>query len=129
MVISHQGDTILELADEILVLNNGRLEIYKSANNFFKSADYDKFLSTPELISYQKAILLADLAKATIALYGNEATRLNISEARVGEKVHERLFTEAEKVISSLDSNYSQDSPRLSVEEIKGWLTELGKHS
>ena len=80
-------------------------------------------------IPYQKAILLADLAKATIELYGNEATRLNISGVRVGEKVHELLFTEGEKVISSLDSNYSQDSPRLSVEEIKGWLIELDKHS
>ncbi len=80
-------------------------------------------------IPYHKAILLADLAKATIELYGNEATRLNISGVRAGEKVHELLFTEAEKVISSLDSNYSQDSPRLSVEEIKGWLTELDKHS
>ncbi len=57
VVISHQGDTILELADEILVLNNGALDKYKSANNFFKSADYDKFLSIPELISYQKTNL------------------------------------------------------------------------
>jgi len=80
-------------------------------------------------IPYQKTIMLADLAKATIELYGNEATRLNISGVRVGEKVHELLFTEGEKVISSLDSNYSQDSPRLSVEEIKGWLIELDKHS
>jgi UDP-N-acetylglucosamine 4,6-dehydratase len=80
-------------------------------------------------IPYQKAILLSDLAEATIALYGSKATKLNITGARLGEKVHELLFTEAEKVISSLDSSSSQDSPRLSVEEIKDWLVELDKRA
>lgn len=80
-------------------------------------------------IPYQKVILLADLAKATIELYGNEATRLKLSGVRAGEKLHELLFTEAERVISSLNSNCSQDSPRLSTEEIKDWLMELEKHS
>ncbi len=54
MIISHQGDTILELAEKVLVLDNGKLDKYESINSFFGSADYDKFLSIPELISYQQ---------------------------------------------------------------------------
>jgi len=53
VIISHQGDTILGLADEILVLNDGGLDKYDSVNEFFKSSDNNKFLSIPELISYQ----------------------------------------------------------------------------
>ncbi|MCP4706929.1 MAG: ATP-binding cassette domain-containing protein [candidate division Zixibacteria bacterium] len=54
LIVSHQGDTILELADEILVLNDGFIEKFEAASDFFRSADYDKFLSIPELILYQK---------------------------------------------------------------------------
>lgn len=54
VIVSHQGDTILEMAEEVLVLNNGKLDKYESIGNFFKLADYDKFLSVPELISFQK---------------------------------------------------------------------------
>ncbi len=78
-------------------------------------------------IPYQKAIRLADLTKATVDFYGNKATRLKLSRARVGEKLHETLFIEGEKVISSLDSSHSQDSPRLTTEIIKNWLRELDK--
>lgn len=73
-------------------------------------------------IPYQKTMMLADLAKAAIDVYGNEATKLNIRGARVGEKFHEILFAEGEKVTSCLDSRCSQNSPRLSLEEIKDWL-------
>lgn len=75
-------------------------------------------------IPYQKSIVLSDLAKATVDVYGNKATTQKLCGTRVGEKLHEVLFTEGERVISSLDSNCSQNSPRLSVEEIKAWLTE-----
>lgn len=75
-------------------------------------------------IPYQRAIKLADLAKAIVDLYGSKETKLNLSGLRLGEKLHELLFTDGEKVVSSLDSNYSQNSSRLSVEEIKAWLKE-----
>ncbi len=75
-------------------------------------------------IPSQKTIVLIDLAKAVIDLYGNSATKQKICGARAGEKLHEILFTEGEKVISSLDSNCSQNSPRLSVDKIKDWLME-----
>jgi FlaA1/EpsC-like NDP-sugar epimerase len=77
-------------------------------------------------IPYQKTMKLADLAKATIDLYGNKETKLNLCGPRVGEKLHELLFTEGEGVISHLDSNRSQNSPRLRVDEIKAWLMEEG---
>lgn len=79
-------------------------------------------------IPYQKALTLSDLAKVTVDFYGNKATKLKLSGARVGEKLHELLFIEGEKVISSLDSSRSQDSPRLTTKEIKNWLRELDKN-
>ncbi len=50
-------------------------------------------------IPYHKTIKLADLAKATIDFYSSKAARLKISGARAGEKLHEILFTEGEKII------------------------------
>jgi len=79
-------------------------------------------------IPYQKTIMLADLAKAIVDLYGDKSTRLRLGRARAGEKLHELLFTETERVISSLDSNRSQNSPRLSSKEIKSLLMDLDKH-
>jgi len=78
-------------------------------------------------VPYQKSILLADLVKAIIELYGNEATGLDIIGGRAGEKEHELLFTGAEGIVTSLDSNSSRDAVRLSLGEIKDWLTELDK--
>ncbi|GAJ01283.1 unnamed protein product, partial [marine sediment metagenome] len=75
-------------------------------------------------IPLQETIVLADLAKAVVDLYGNSATKQKICGTRVGEKLHEILFTEEEKVVSFLNSNRSQNSPTLSVEEIKAWLME-----
>ncbi|MFC1904252.1 polysaccharide biosynthesis protein [Chloroflexota bacterium] len=80
-------------------------------------------------IPYQKAISLVDLARATIEFYGNEETKLNLSGPRVGEKLHEVLFVEGEKVISSLDSRCSEAAPRLTTGEIKDWLRELEEYS
>jgi len=75
-------------------------------------------------IPYQRTIVLSDLAKATVDVYGNKATTQKLCGTRVGEKLHELLFAEGERVTSSLDSNCSQNSPRLSIEEIKDWLME-----
>jgi len=75
-------------------------------------------------IPYQKALTLADLAKAVIDSYGNQATRMRSIGIRPGEKPHEILFAEGEKVCTQLTSNLSSESPRLTVEEIEGWLKE-----
>lgn len=58
-------------------------------------------------------MVLADLARAVIDLYGNCDTKQRICGARAGEKLHEVLFSEGERVVSSLESNLSQHSPRL----------------
>ena len=75
-------------------------------------------------IPYQKSIVLSDLARAATDVYGDKATRQKLCGTRVGEKLHELLFTEGERVTSYLSSNCSLNSERLSVEEIKAWLTE-----
>ena len=72
----------------------------------------------------QETIVLADLVKAVVDLYGDNMTKQKICGTRAGEKLHELLFAEGERVTSSLDSNCSEKSPRLSVEEIKNWMME-----
>lgn len=76
-------------------------------------------------IPYQKAIFLADLAKAVIELYGAEKTKIKTMDTRPGERLHEILFAEGETVISSLESRHSEDSSKLSIVEIKDWLNQL----
>jgi UDP-N-acetylglucosamine 4,6-dehydratase len=75
-------------------------------------------------IPFQKTIKLSDLAQSTIDLYGNKDTKLKICGPRTGEKLHELLFADGESVISDLDSNRSQNSPRLDMASIKAWLEE-----
>jgi UDP-N-acetylglucosamine 4,6-dehydratase len=75
-------------------------------------------------IPFQKTATLEDLAKAVIELYGNKKTEMEIAGLRKGEKVHERLFSSFEtNVVSNLKSASSQTGERLSIEEIKDWLT------
>lgn len=112
--------------NEISITDPGMTRFFINVNNL---VDFIiEILETGEngniYIPSQATIILADLAKVIVELYGNKSTKLKICGPRIGEKLHELLFTEAERVISFLDNNRSQDSPRLSVEEIKGWLME-----
>lgn len=76
-------------------------------------------------IPYQKAVRLADLAQAVIELYGDEKTRIRTISPRAGERTHEILFAEGERVVCSLESRHSEDSPKLSKSEIQDWLNQL----
>jgi energy-coupling factor transport system ATP-binding protein len=53
VIISHYGNIIFKLADEVIVLNRGRVESVDSKINFFKNVDYSGYLSRPELVSFQ----------------------------------------------------------------------------
>lgn len=76
-------------------------------------------------IPYQKAITLGDLAKAVIELYGDEKIKIKNIRLREGERMHETLFAEGEKVICSLDNRRSEECSKLSKEEIIDWLNQL----
>ncbi len=76
-------------------------------------------------IPYQKALILADLAEAVISLYGNQTTGPRFVGIRPGEKMHEVLFADGEKIATSLPDNLSSNAPRLTVNEIKRWLKNL----
>ncbi len=54
VIISHNGDIIFSLADEIIELRGGRIAEIAECTEYFESADYGSFLSKPELISYQE---------------------------------------------------------------------------
>ncbi len=75
-------------------------------------------------IPFQKIATLEDLAKAVVESYGDEKTRTEVTGLREGEKMHETLFSPLEgNIVSELKSECSEDAERLSIEEIKGWLT------
>ncbi|MFC1864253.1 polysaccharide biosynthesis protein [Chloroflexota bacterium] len=73
-------------------------------------------------IPFQKAIKLEDLAKAVIELNGNKNTRIKSVGLRKGEKLHEKLFSAEDNVITSLQDSYSQNVEKLGLEEIKSLL-------
>ncbi|MCX6826942.1 MAG: energy-coupling factor transporter ATPase [candidate division Zixibacteria bacterium] len=53
VIISHYGNIIFELADDIVVLIGGMIDGVGSKAEFFESYDYSAFLSKPEMVSYQ----------------------------------------------------------------------------
>ena len=75
-------------------------------------------------IPFQKIATLEDLSKAVIELYGDKKTRIEATGLRKGEKMHEKLFSPSERnIVSDLKAVCSENGDRLSVEEIKDWLT------
>ncbi len=54
LIISHYGDIILELADKIIAMDSGRIESIREKRDFFSTEDYSSYLSTPDIISYQR---------------------------------------------------------------------------
>jgi len=74
-------------------------------------------------IPFQKVIILEDLARIAVDLYGNKQTEIEITKLRKGEKMHEKLFLHLETdIISDLKTESSQNGERMSLEEIRGWL-------
>jgi energy-coupling factor transport system ATP-binding protein len=53
LIISHYGDIIFELADYIIALDNGTVARACDKKEFFREVGYSKYLSTPELVSFQ----------------------------------------------------------------------------
>ncbi len=53
VIISHYGNIIFDLADDIIVLNRGVVELVSSIRDFFNSVNYQDYLSVPDLVSYQ----------------------------------------------------------------------------
>lgn len=53
VIVSHYGDIVFELTDEIIALESGWIESVNSKEQFFREADFSGYLSMPELIAYQ----------------------------------------------------------------------------
>ena len=56
VIISHFGDIIFDLADEVIALHYGRIQSVLPRKDFFLMADYGNYLSTPDLVAYQKEV-------------------------------------------------------------------------
>lgn len=75
-------------------------------------------------IPFQKVTTLENLAKAVIECYGDKKTRMEVTGLREGEKMHEKLFCPWESnIVSDLKIECSEHGEKLTIEEIKGWLT------
>ncbi len=53
VIVSHDGNLVLELAEKIFVLNDGSISEPYDKETFFTSIDYSSYLSVPEIIKYQ----------------------------------------------------------------------------
>lgn len=53
VIVSHYGDIIFELADEVIVLDNGRIDSINSKKDFFEQISFSDYLSVPEAVAYQ----------------------------------------------------------------------------
>lgn len=53
LIVSHNGDIIFELADEIISLEEGRIKCVRTKEDFFTQEDFSPYLSVPEVVSYQ----------------------------------------------------------------------------
>ena len=53
VIVTHDGNLVLELAEEIFVLSNGSISESYDKATFFESVDYSTYLSVPEIIKYQ----------------------------------------------------------------------------
>ncbi|MEW5925058.1 MAG: energy-coupling factor transporter ATPase [Candidatus Zixiibacteriota bacterium] len=56
IIISHFGDIIFDLADEVIALQQGRIESVMTRRDFFLNVDYGNYLSTPDPVAYQKEV-------------------------------------------------------------------------
>jgi len=75
----------------------------------------------------QKVILLKDLVTAVVAFWGNKDTRVRTIGLRKGERVHEKLFLQDEKVITELSDSSSENIEKMPDEEITNLLRESTK--
>ena len=53
VIISHYGNIIFDLADDIIVLDKGVVVSVSSKRDFFNSVNYQDYLSVPDSVSYQ----------------------------------------------------------------------------
>ncbi len=74
-------------------------------------------------IPFQKAIVLKDLAKAVIGIYGNGNTKIEITGLRTGEKEHEILFLD-EDVVTTMRERSSRDVGKMNMDEIRKLLRQ-----
>lgn len=56
VIISHFGDIIFDLADEVIALQYGKIQSVLPRKDFFLTADYGDYLSTPDPVVYQKEV-------------------------------------------------------------------------
>jgi len=76
-------------------------------------------------IPEQKTIKLEDLVQVAIESLANSGTQVNVIGLRKGERLHERLFYDEEKIVTNLKTGNSLDSERLNKDEIYNLLKEL----
>ncbi|MFH2037037.1 MAG: ATP-binding cassette domain-containing protein [Candidatus Zixiibacteriota bacterium] len=53
VIVSHFGEIIFELSDEIILIDKGTINRPITKKEFFLNHKYDHFLSVPEVVSYQ----------------------------------------------------------------------------
>lgn len=76
-------------------------------------------------IPEHRQIKLETLAKATIELFGNNTTKMNIIGMKPGETVHDLLCTSSEPIIYESEQKSPKQSNFMELDEVKSLLQRL----
>ncbi len=114
----------IEASNEIVVTSLGMTRFFISVDTLseFIIEIMERGLNGNIYIPRQKAILLKDLTKAVIALWGNRDTKMRVVGLRSEEKEHEQLFLPNEEVVTELENGSSQSVDKMTIEEITSLL-------
>jgi UDP-N-acetylglucosamine 4,6-dehydratase/5-epimerase len=112
------------------------VSVHDIADFLLKVMQYGEDGST-YIMAERPAFKLRDLAEVIAEKYGNESTVINeTGTVRIGEKLHEKLFTEGEKVlefthaheIKKVSGSETSEDRVISKDLLKQWIDDYGRY-
>jgi FlaA1/EpsC-like NDP-sugar epimerase len=81
-----------------------------------------KMGKTAVYIPNQRCVVLSDLVKAFLEVWGNTNTKIKKLGLRKREILHEKLYLPNEAVVTEMENRSSKDIEKMGIDEIKQLL-------